>query len=165
MKKKKPKTPKKDDNVSPSSTFSFDDKNIMSGPRAAKPATTIANASGAIIFPEHDDDDDDASDASSLFSRENIFSKKKLKNTVGKLTEKVAEKMISQKASYEQLSDGEEEKMQIVAADGGFELKYPVTSEGKQAEWKSAVDATSGRTYYYVKGTTETFWEKPAGFK
>jgi hypothetical protein len=73
--------------------------------------------------------------------------------------------MISQKASYEQLSDGEEEKMQIVAADGGFELKYPVTSEGKQAEWKSAVDATSGRTYYYVKGTTETFWEKPAGFK
>ena len=86
---------------------------------------------------------------------------KKLKSAVGIFTDKVAEVVINQKASYEQLSGDE--------ADGeGFDLKdptSPTTSEGKKqkpVEWRSAIDAATGRTYYYVKGGNETFWEKPS---
>lgn len=129
--------------------------------------TVTNDASCAIIFPGHDDDDSSsASETSSLFSRESIFTKKKLLSTVGKITDKFSQKVISPKSSYEQLSGEEEEKLQIEVADGGIELNYPVTSEPKRAtakpvRWRSAIDATTGRTYYYVKGTTETFWEKP----
>jgi hypothetical protein len=178
-KSKTPKSPNEDASVtpsslaSPSSTFSFDEQKGTYVP-VTKPAarstenavatrTMANNASGAIEFPQHDDDDDDdySSDNSSLFSRENIFTKKKLKSAVGKFTDKVAEVVINQKASYEQLSGDE--------ADGeGFDLKNPTSptaSEGKKqkpVEWRSAIDAATGRTYYYVKGGNETFWEKPS---
>jgi len=53
--------------------------------------------------------------------------------------------------------------MQIDVANGGIELNYPETSEPKanEVKWRSAIDAATGRTYYYVKGSKETFWEKP----
>ena len=35
----------------------------------------------------------------------------------------------------------------------------------KKVEWRSAIDAASGRTYYYVKNTTKTTWQKPSDFK
>ena len=117
-----------------------------------------------IIFPEHDDDDDSsASDESSLFSRENIYNqKKKLQNAAKRFTEKFSPED-SPKNSYEQLN-GEEGKMKIEASDGGVELNYPVTSgpnKATQTQWRSAIDAATGRTYYYVKGGNETFWKKP----
>ncbi len=121
------------------------------------------NVTGASVFPKHDDDDDSSdSDESSLFSREHIYNqKKKLKNVVRKFTGKFSQDD-SAKNSYEQLGDG---SMQIDVANGRTELNYPETSEPKKANeevrWRSAIDAATGRTYYYVKGSKETFWEKP----
>lgn len=122
------------------------------------------NVTNATVFPKHDDDDDSTnSDESSLFSREHIYNqKKKLKNVVRKFTGKFSQEDIP-KNVYEQLSDGEQGNMQIDVANGGIELNYPETSEPKanEVKWRSAIDAATGRTYYYVKGSKETFWEKP----
>lgn len=128
-------------------------------------ATRTVAGKETIIFPEHDDDDgSSASDESSLFSRENIYNqKKKLQNAVKKITEKFSQEK-SPRNSYEQLNSEEEGKMKIEASDGGVELNYPVTSEpekANQTQWRSAIDAATGRTYWYVKGGSETFWEKP----
>lgn len=120
------------------------------------------NETGAIVFPKHDDDDDSSSDSdeSSLFSRENIYNQKtKLKNAVRKFSGKFSQEE-SPKNVYEQLGDGEVGNTQIDVANGGT----TETSEPKKAnpvKWRSAIDAATGRTYYYVKGGKETFWEKP----
>ena len=37
--------------------------------------------------------------------------------------------------------------------------------EKEKVEWRSAIDAASGRTYYYVKNTTKTTWQKPSDFR
>ncbi|KAL7493622.1 hypothetical protein ACHAWT_005212 [Skeletonema menzelii] len=169
-KKKKPKSPTDDEIVTPSSTLSFDEKKPAA--KAAANSTTenlvaTRNVAGkeTIIFPEHDDDDDSAaSDESSLFSRENIYNqKKKLQHAMKRFTEKFTQED-SPKNSYEQLNGDEDGKMKMEASDGGIELNYPVTSGPKKApqtQWRSAIDAATGRTYYYVKGGNETFWEKP----
>jgi hypothetical protein len=35
-------------------------------------------------------------------------------------------------------------------------------SNEKKTKWRSAIDAATGRTYYYVKGTQKVTWEKPS---
>lgn len=174
-KKKKPKSPSDNEIVTPSSTFSFDEKKPAA--KASAKLTTeslvatrnvVGNETG-IVFPNHDDDDDDDSsssdsDESSLFSRENIYNQKaKLKNAVRKFSGKFSQNE-SPKNVYEQLGDGEVGNMQIDVTNGGTKLNHPETSEPKKAnpiKWRSAIDAATGRTYYYVKGGKETFWEKP----
>lgn len=37
--------------------------------------------------------------------------------------------------------------------------------EKEKVEWRSAIDAASGRTYYYVKNTTKATWQKPSDFR
>ncbi len=125
------------------------------------------NETGAIVFPKHDDDDDSSSDSdeSSLFSRENIYNqKKKIKDSFRKFSGKFSQEE-SPKNAYEQLGDGEAGNTQLDVVNGGTKkLNHPETSEPKKAnpvKWRSAIDAATGRTYYYVKGGSETFWEKP----
>lgn len=37
----------------------------------------------------------------------------------------------------------------------------PTTVTSKKAQWRPAVDQASGRTYYYMKGTSNVTWERP----
>ena len=34
----------------------------------------------------------------------------------------------------------------------------------QKPEWRSAIDGATGRTYYYVKGSSKVTWEKPSDF-
>lgn len=40
-------------------------------------------------------------------------------------------------------------------------VKSPTTVKSKKTLWRSAVDPASGRTYYYMKGTSNVTWERP----
>ena len=39
----------------------------------------------------------------------------------------------------------------------------PAAAPTKTSKWRSAIDAATGRTYYYLKGTKMTSWVKPSG--
>jgi hypothetical protein len=40
----------------------------------------------------------------------------------------------------------------------------PPAKPSKLSQWRSAIDAASGKTYYYMKGTKITTWKKPNDF-
>ena len=40
-------------------------------------------------------------------------------------------------------------------------VESPTTVKSKKTLWRSAVDPASGRTYYYMKGTSNVTWERP----
>jgi hypothetical protein len=46
----------------------------------------------------------------------------------------------------------------------GFVIESP-TVTSKKTQWRSAVDPASGRTYYYLKGTSTVSWEQPVEFE
>ncbi len=82
----------------------------------------------------------------------------KIKDSFRKLTGKFSQEE-SPKNAYEQLGDGEVGNMQIDVANG--ETKTSEPKKANPVKWRSAIDAATGRTYYYAKGSSETFWEKP----
>ncbi len=40
-------------------------------------------------------------------------------------------------------------------------VNTPMTPSRKQPDWRSAIDQATGRTYYYILGTSKVTWERP----
>ncbi len=41
-------------------------------------------------------------------------------------------------------------------------VNTPMTPSRKQPDWRSAIDHATGRTYYYIRGTSKVTWERPS---
>ena len=41
-------------------------------------------------------------------------------------------------------------------------VNTPITTSRKQPDWRSAIDHATGRTYYYIRGTSKVTWERPS---
>ena len=41
-------------------------------------------------------------------------------------------------------------------------INTPTTPSRKQPDWRSAIDQATGRTYYYIRGTSKVTWERPS---
>ena len=41
-------------------------------------------------------------------------------------------------------------------------VNAPMTPSRKQPDWRSAIDHATGRTYYYIRGTSKVTWERPS---
>lgn len=142
-----------------------------------------------------DDDKLSASDDESEMSRMSeitdttLFSKQKIKATVGKWAEKVSDKLNSPPApEYESLNDDATQPQDVTAvnqsedkgvvAEGNQSREKLTTNQNRynidtsndavnseKPQWRSAIDVATGRTYYYIRGTSKVTWEKPAEFE
>jgi hypothetical protein len=142
-----------------------------------------------------DDDKLSASDEESEMSRMSevtdttLFSKQKIKATVGKWAEKVSDKLNSPPVpEYESLNDdatqphdvtavNQSEDKDVVAEGNQSSEKIPTNqnrdnigtskeaANNEKHQWRSAIDVATGRTYYYIRGTSKVTWEKPAEFE
>lgn len=134
------------------------------------------------------DDNFPASDDESEMSRMSeitdttLFSKHKMKAAVGKWAEKVSDKLNSPPdPAYASLNDDASQPQDDTTADevgaesnrnseklsinqSRDDMIYPtkdyLVSE-ENAQWRSAIDGATGRTYYYIRGTSTVTWEKP----
>ena len=117
------------------------------------------------------DDVISASDDESEFSRMSeitdttLFSKQKIKAAVGKWAEKVSDKISSPPdPAYESLNDDATQPLDATVVNQS-DAKVVAACEDNNIhnrEWRSAVDGATGRTYYYIRGTSTVTWEKPA---
>ena len=132
-------------------------------------------------------DDESEMSRMSEFTDTTLFSKQKIKATVGKWAEKVSDKISSPPdPAYVSLSDDAKQPLdatvvnqseaKVVAACDGKHDEQPTsqnreiidTSKGavnEEKPWRSAVDGATGRTYYYIRGTSTVTWEKPTQFQ
>ena len=55
----------------------------------------------------------------------------------------------------------EEPKVDAATQEDSPVVESPTTVKSKKTLWRSAVDPASGRTYYYMKGTSNVTWERP----
>lgn len=135
-----------------------------------------------------DDDNLSASDDESEVSRMSeitdttLFSKHKMKAAVGKWAEKVSDKLNSPPGpAYESLNDDATQPqdgtaVEEVVAEGNHNSEKLSTNHNRDdiiyhakdlvceenpTQWRSAIDGATGRTYYYIRGTSTVTWEKP----
>lgn len=115
-----------------------------------------------------------------------LFSKQKMKATVGKWAEKVSDKLNSPpNPAYKSLNDDaihpqdDTAVEEDVVAEGNYVSEQLQTSQNRdnnidtskdvvkeeKPQWRSAIDGATGRTYYYIRGTSKVTWEKPAEFE
>ena len=93
--------------------------------------------------------------------------KRKFQAIAAKMKKKLELDRLSDQA-YETLPDGARD---ISRETSSPELRKATTNSitgggseyTPREEWRSAIDAGSGLTYYYVKGTSTVTWEKPEG--
>ena len=52
---------------------------------------------------------------------------------------------------------------QLYASDTTTKAANSQPVEVSKPEYRSAVDAASGREYYYIKGSTKVTWQRPPG--
>ena len=139
-----------------------------------------------------DNDNLSASDAESEMSTMSeitdttLFSKHKMIATVGKWAEKVSDKLNSPpNPAYKSLNDDAIQPQddtaveEDVVAEGNYDSEQLQTSQNRdnnidtskdvvkedKPQWRSAIDGATGRTYYYIRGTSKVTWEKPAEFE
>jgi len=63
-----------------------------------------------------------------------------------------------------QSSDATTKRSNAEINKGGDYTSTKVDTKKTKNEWRSAIDGATGRTYYYVKGTSAVTWQKPTDF-
>lgn len=167
-------------------------------------------------FLSVNDDKISASDEESEMSRmsditdASLFSKYKIKATVGKWAEKVSDKLNSPPdPAYETLNDDRTQPQDTTSVKSGDVAEDSHTNEepnqlnesenivnrsaaasscevnsinivqhnqnqssdsiansskDEKPQWRSAIDEATGRTYYFIRGSSRVTWEKPTDF-